>query len=372
MTTPVSVTVLLEPETEDEILATTLEVAEVVGLPVTTWRVGDPTRTQFRAQARKLAAADVIQTELAKAAFITGPEGQRAEGEWLTLRVSDVYGVDRDEEEFATPTVTLDNAGGGVFEVDALGATFSNSATGATYKNQLPFTIDALETGVEVLLIADDGGSAGTVGVDEIDTIVSPPLLGISITGNTAGTGVDEQSDTGLIEQALATLGALSPNGPADAYEFVARSEALTTVAGVTRALADGDSTDGTVTVYVATTTAAISAPNVVLIQAAVDTWAQPICTDATVVSGTAQTVAVTLSGLDSDAQDVVEAALDTLFASIEFAGLIALDAITSAARVAAVAGGYPPTGAVACTLPVADQTLATGVFPVRGTVTLL
>jgi hypothetical protein len=97
MTTPVSVTVLLEPETADEILETTLEVAELVGLPVTTWRVGDPTRTQFRALSRKLASADEIQTELAKAAFITGPEGQRAEGDWLTLRVSDVYGVERED-----------------------------------------------------------------------------------------------------------------------------------------------------------------------------------------------------------------------------------------------------------------------------------
>jgi hypothetical protein len=371
MTTPVSVTVLLEPETADEILATLLEVGELAGLPVTTWRAGDPTRAQWRGLARKLESADAIQTELAKAAFITGPEGQRAEGEWLSLRVADVYGVEREEEEFATPTIELDNAGGGVFEIDALGATFSNSLTGATYKNQLPFTIDALETGVEVLLIADEGGSAGTIGLDEIDTIVSPTLTGVVIVGNTASAGVDEQSDEGLIEQALATLGALSPNGPADAYEFVARSETLTTVAGVTRALGDGDTSDGTVTVYVATTTAALSAPNVALIQAAIDTWAQPLCTDATVVSGTAQTIPVTLTGLDSEAQDVVEAALDTLFASIEFAGLVARDAITSAARVAAVAGGFPPGGGVGCTSPAVDSTLATGVFPVRGTVTL-
>lgn len=372
MTTPLSVFVLLVRETADEIFDAALTLAELVGLPVTSWRAGDPTRTQLRAQAAKLAKSDEVVTELAKACFITGPVGERAEGEWLKLRVADVYGVDPDEASFAAPTVMLDNAGGGLYEVDALSATFSSSVKGATFKNQATFTINPLATGVAVLLVADAAGSAGSVGVDEVDTLVSPTLTGVTIAGSTASAGIDEQSEQGLIDQALATLGALSPNGPADAYEFVARSSGLTGIDGVTRAQSAGDASDGTVTVYVATTTAALSGPSVAAIQTAEDTWAQPLCTDATVVSGTPQTVDVTLTGVPAGAQDVTEAALDALFASIDFGGDVIVDALTSAVRVACVAAGFTVAGAIVPSVPAVGFTLATGVFPVRGTVTLL
>ncbi len=372
MTTPLSVLVLVVKQTADEILTSALEIAESVGLPVTTWRVGDPTRTQFRALARKLATADEVQTELAKAAFITGPEGTRAEGDWLSLRSLDVYNVEREEATYATPTLELDNAGGGLYEIDTRGLVVLSSITGASYTNQAPLVINPATTGIPVLLIAEEAGSEGSIGVDEIDTIVSPTLTGVTIAGNTASTAADEQSDEGLIEQCVASLGALSPNGPVDAYEYVVRNAELTGVEGVTRALGSGDTADGTVTVYAAATTAALDGPTVALLQAAVDTWAQPLCTGATVVSGTPSTIAVTLSGVPAGMQSVSEAAIDALFAAIDFGSLVARDAITSAVRVACVAAGSAPEGAILCTLPASDATLATGVFPVRGTVTLL
>ncbi len=369
---PLSVFALLAKQTKDEILELVLRVAELVGLPVSSWRTGDPTRTQFSALATKMEAADEARGELARACFITGPEEERAEGDWLTLRVSDVYGIERDESEFSTPSVTVDNTGGGYYELEPGGLVVSSSATGSTFHNQATVIIEPSETGVEISLVADVAGSAGSVGVDEIDTIVSPAIGDVvEIVSSTAAQGSDEQSDTGLIEQALATLGALSPNGPADAYEFVARNEDLTDIAGVTRAKADGDSSDGTVTVYVATTTTALDGPSVAAIQLACDVWAQPLCTDATVVSGTPSTIAVTLSGVPADAQEAVESAISALFAGIDFGGLIARDAITSAARVACATGGFTVAGAIGISAPIADSTLGAGVFPVRGTVTL-
>lgn len=371
MTTTLSLLVLLAKQTKDEILTATLQVAELIGLPVTSWRVGDPTRTQFRALATKLAEVDAIRVEHAKASFITGPVGERAQGAWLTLRSLDVYNVPREEATYSTPTLTLNNAGGGLYVLEPRGLTVLSSVTGASFTNQATVTINPLATGVSVLLIAEAAGSAGSIGAGQINTIVSPALTGVTIASNTASTASDAQSDEGLIAQDLASLGALSPNGPADAYEYVAGNSALTGVVGVTRRLSSGDTATGAVTVYVATTTAAISAPNVALISAAIDTWAQPLCTNATVVSGTPQTINVTLTGVPIAAQSVVNAALDTLFASIDFGGLVARDAITSAARVACVAGNFSISGAVGITEPPVDQTLATGVFPVRGTVTL-
>jgi hypothetical protein len=370
MSAPISALVLLTKQTADAILASMIEVAALVGLPVDTWRVGDPTRTQFRALSRKLETADAVQVELAKAAFITGPEGQRAEGDWLTLRVKDVYNVEREEGTFAAPTITLDNAGGGLFEIDTRGLVVSSSASGATFRNQAPVTINPLETGVEVSVVADEVGAAGTVGLDEIDTIVSPTLTGVSVVASTAASGSDEQSDTGLIEQALATLGALSPNGPADAYEFVARNSTLTGIEGVARAQADGDTDDGTVTVYVAASTAGLDGGSVAAVQEAIDTWAQPLCTDATVVSGSPQTVAVTyvLTPAHPAAQDAIEAAIDTYLAGVNFGGKITQSALVGIAH--AVCG---PTliKAVVSVPASAETTLAAGVFPVRGVVTL-
>jgi hypothetical protein len=369
MTTPLSVFSLIAKQTADEIFELALEVAALVGLPVSTWRVGDPTRTQFRALARKAANADEIQVELAKASFITGPEGERASGEWLKLRVKDVYGVDAEEATFAAPSITLDNAGGGLFEWDTRGLVVSSSATGATFRSQSPGGINPLETGVVVSLIADVAGSAGSVGLDEIDTIVSPALTGVTIATSSAAVGSDAQSDAGLIEQALATLGALSPNGPADAYEFVARNSELTGIQGVARAQGDGDSTDGTVTVYVATATAALDGPSVAAIQAAVDVWAQPLCTDATVVSGTPQTVPVTftLTPAHPGAQEAIESAISAYFASVDFGGSITESALKAIAHAAC---GATLIKAVV-TAPASDVALGAGVFPVRGTVVL-
>lgn len=369
MATPLSVFALIAKQTADEIFTLALEVAELVGLPVSTWRTGDPTRTQFRALARKMASADEVQAELAKASFITGPANERASGAWLTLRVKDVYNVEREEESFAAPTIVLDNAGGGFFEWDARGLVVASSSTGATFRAQAAGAINPLETGVSVSVVADVGGSAGTVGINEIDTIVTPPLTGVTIASSTAAIGSDAQSDVGLIEQALATLGALSPNGPVDAYEYVARNSDLTGIQGVTRAKSDGDSSDGTVTVYVATTTAALDGPSVAAIQDAIDLWAQPLCTDATVVAGTPQTIPVTytLTPVFPDKQEAIEAALDEYFAGVDFGGQVTESALKAVAH--AVCG--PTLIKATVVLPLSDVSLSAGVFPVRGTVVL-
>lgn len=367
--TPLSAAALIAKQTADEIFDLALDVARLVGLPVDTWRTGDPTRTLFRAQARKLANADEIQVELAKSSFITGLKDERAQGDWLTLRVKDVYGVEREEATFSTPSATFANAGGGLFEMDTRGLVVSSSATGATFRCQAPVSIGPGASGVVVTLIADVAGTAGSVGLNEIDTIVSPPMPGVTITSSTVAAGSDEQSDVGLIEQALATLGALSPDGPADAYEYVARNEDLTGIAGVTRAQATGDSGDGTVTVYVAASASGLDGASVTAIQLAVDTWAQPLCTDATVISGTPQTVPVTyvLTPAHPESQDAIEAAVDAYFAALDFGGQVVTSALVSIAHV--VCG--PTLTKAVVTVPGSDLTLAAGRFPVRGTVTL-
>lgn len=362
----ISVWSLIIRQTAADFYAAALELAELVGLPVSTWRTGDPTRTMLRADADAFETLDGVQAELAASAFLG-----TATGAWLTLRAADVYGVTRQEATFATADVTLANAGGGLFELAPGGLIVKNSVTGATFSNQETVTIQPLAASTVVSVVAQEAGVGGSSGVDEIDTVVSPALTGVSITTSSAAVGADEQSDEDLREQCLSTLGSLSPAGPADAYEYVAGNAELTGVSGVTRRKSDGDNATGTVIVYVATATAALDAPSVAAIQTAIDQWAQPLCTDATVQGGSPVTVPVALNLTPNrpEMQDVVESAIAEYFASVDFGGVLAPDAVASAARVAIVAAGGSVT-IVECSAPTL-QTLDSDEFPVLGTVTL-
>lgn len=364
MTTPLSVFALVAASTKEAIFKTALQVASAVGLPVETWRAGDPTRTSYLWLAEALETLDLQRVSLAGSSFL-----RTAVGAWLTLRAKDVYNVDRQEQTFATSGVVFVNAKGGFFELDARSMVVSNSTTGETYTNEADFVINPLSTSSPVTFVAVNGGARGTAAVDAIDTIQSPVLDGVTIDSSTAAIGTDEQSDPGLVEQCLATLGALSPNGPFDAYEFVARSEDLTGIAGVARAKSSGDNTTGTVSVYVATATAGLDGGSVAAIQAAIDLHAEPLCTVATVISAAPQTVAFTLAltPTHAEAQAKIEAALDAYLATVPLGGTVARSAVVAVVHNTIAIVGL----SVSVTLPASDVVLAVDRFPVRGTVVL-
>ena len=361
--TPLSKLVLLLSTTADEFFAGVLDIARNAGLAVDTWRVGDPTRTLFRALASRLADLEDVAVEYAKSHFLS-----TAEGDWLALRAKDVYNVDKAQQTFAAPSVTFDNAGGGLYELVDGELIVRSSATGATYALQGLLTIDPLTSGIPGTFVAQIGGSAGTVTANQIDEIVSPTLTGVTIASSTAAVGADAQSDPGLREDCLATLGALSPDGPADAYEYVARSEALTGVAGIVRAKSFGDTTDGTVTVYIATAAAGVSGGVVTAVQAAVDTWAQPLCTLATVASGTPEAIDVTSTRTPYRAEDdvVIEAKIAEYLSGVKFGGIVARSALIAAHHAA-----VPDLVTVTLTVPAADADLADNEFPIAGSYSL-
>jgi hypothetical protein len=189
----------------------------------------------------------------------------------------------------------------------------------------------------------------------------------VTITSNTASSASDEQDEAGLEAECLASLGALSPNGPADAYEYVVQNSALTGVQGITRARSFGDTSDGTVIVYAATDTAALSGPVVAALQAAVDEWAEPLCTAATVASGTPQVIAFTLSGVPADGETIATAAVGAYLATVDFGGTVARDGITSAVRVALTEGDFVFGPVIGITTPATDIVLPDASFPVAG-----
>lgn len=355
-----SVAALFSVETAASLLSKGLEYAKAVGLPVTSWRAGDPTRSLYHFVAQILGSLESTVSAYIKAGFLSS-----ATGDWLTILAEEVYGVVRIEATASTPTATLSNTGGGYYDIGEGDLTFSASATGATFHNTSAGVLTPGGT-LTLTLVADAEGADGTVAIDEVDTLVTT-VLGVSITGSTASVGVDQQSDESLREQCLASLGAISPDGPREAYEYVVRNPELTGSEEITRASASADSVTGTVTVYAASASGTVSGGAITAAQDAIDRWATPLTVTATVAQAPiiSVPVSVTVSGTSipasasDDCQDAVVAAL---------AGLIGPQPLTTARLIALVystllAGGATDVS-VSLVAPAADIDLAEGEVP--------
>lgn len=272
-----SVDQLLTPLTEAQVKTKLYDLAAALGLPTTSWFAGAPTRTLIAILSAIYGAflAPLIVT-ITKSGFLDD-----AEGGWLTLLASSVYGVTRRDATFAAGSVTLDNAGGGVYPFEIGECVFKNSTTDATYINTEAFTLGALEVGKVVAVRAQDIGSAGNAAATEIDALVTT-LEGVTVSNADDLAGVDEESDPDLRQRCRDKLGALSPDGPAAAYRYVALTPELNGGASVTRAKVLPATGDYTVTVALADATGAASAPDIALVQAGLDEWATPDNTVAT------------------------------------------------------------------------------------------
>lgn len=371
----IHIATLFAAETIARIYTRGLEVADALGLETSTWRAGDPTRSLYHFLAEVLAARDEKVATWAKAGYLSSArEDAEATGDsaWLKLLALEQFGVEVDDATHATPTITLTNSGGGHYVIAAGDLTVKSSASGKTYHN----TSDGMLAGVGAVetfdLVADEAGSDSSVGVDEIDEMVTT-YLGVTITGSTAGVGVDEPSPAEIEEQCLATLGALSPNGPPDAYEYVVRNRSLTGLTSINRAKTVANNTDGTVTIYVATPSGSASGADVSAAQDAAEEWATPLCVTPTVVSAAPITfnVNATITGddLPADFEDLIESKLQTLFADptkSPIGGLIATSVIIHAIHEA-----VPDADSVTLIAPAADVQLAANQVAILGTVTI-
>ncbi len=316
-----SITTLFTVETAAKIFSTGLEIASALGLPVTSWRTGDPTRSYYKFLATKLAALDGVSGAYIKAGFLSS-----ATEDWLTVLAFEVYGVERGEATYADPTVTVTNGGGGFYEVEVGDLTFKNSITGKTYHNTSIGTLSAGAT-VTFDLIADEAGSDSSASDNEIDELVTV-LLGVAIDSSEVGLANDEQSDESLRDQCRASLGALSPNGPADAYEYVALNSTLTGNTSVNRARAF-PSTTGSVSLVIASPSGAADAAAIEAVQTAVLRWATPLTVSVETISAEElsvdRTVTVTkdpsLQVDSADLQTSILSAIDDLFAGTKIGG---------------------------------------------------
>ena len=367
---------LVSEETAASFLSKMLVIAQALGLTTESWQSGDPDLTLFDAFARIQETKESGIVAIVKAGFL-----DLATGAGLTLCARYLFNTERNPATYATCTLRLSNASALPITIDPDDVTVKNSSTEATFRNTTGGTIGAGST-LDVTIEAETSGSDSTSGVGDIDTMVTA-IPQVTCTNTTAAVGTDEESDTALRARAKAKLGSLSPNGPADAYAYVATTPELVNDAVVTRVRVIHDSTIGEVTVYLADEDGAVDAGTVTDVEAGIETWANPLCNSATVASATNVSIAVTyelwvyesISKTSSEVQAIVEEALLDGLRTRPIGGDIIPPATTGKIYKGwiekTILSAVEPYGfRVSVTLPAADTTLANSEVATLGTVT--
>lgn len=361
------------------------------GLVTTDWKPWAVVRTIVSALAIVLAALTVLIALIAKSGFL-----EFARGPWLDLVARHVYGVERILETFATGIVRVTNVTGagsfiGVQTGDLVVKATTGAAAGKTYRSTAGFSLPATPGAfVDVPVRADEAGSASSTGAGTITSFVTT-FVGCSVSNAAALVGSDEERDEALRARARAKTGVLSPNGPRDAYTYLATSakRADGTAIGVTRVrcIADGR---GGVDVYVADVDGTITG-TVGDLDSDLGIVDRDIQEQAVPLAVTARTHASTPSGIAVAYELWADTAIGLAGAELEAAIQTALAAYTSSVpiggeRIPSVSGGFVYRSAIAGAIsavvgtdhlirldlltPAADVAVPTTAAPVLGLVT--
>lgn len=292
-----------------------LAVAEAVGLPVTSWTAGDPTRSYYHHNAEGLGELEEIRNQYVRSGFL-----DTAEGDWLKHEAKQVYNVDTNEASFATTDVVLTNTGGGEYPLTERSVTFRNGTTGKTYKNITTGTLTpGPGTTLTVTVEADEAGTASAAAAGEIDELVTT-LLGVTCANPTAAVANDDEAKPSVVERCRSKTGALSPNGPRDAYKYIALTPEFTGTTGVTRARSVGDSDTGDVNLYIAGPSGPVSSDDRDAVEEAIVRWATPLTVTPTVANANAVVVNIayqlwlysSVGKTAAEVEEAVESALES------------------------------------------------------------
>lgn len=272
---------LVTKTTPEAVKAQIYAYLESIGITTTAWQALSPTRTLIDVFSRILAVTLNLVVQVCQGGFRA-----LAQGTWLTTWSSEMRGVDRNLATFATTDITINNSGGGVYDFDPHDFVVKNSVTGKTYFNTDPLHIGALATGVICHIQADAIGSASNATPGQITVLVTA-ANGVTCTNLASAAGEDEETDDALAARDDDALGALSPDGAAGAYAFVAKTPSLNGGVTINRVKLLPPPGDGTLTVVVASPTGSVAGGDVALVQDAIDRLATPSTVTVTVVSAT-------------------------------------------------------------------------------------
>lgn len=253
-----------------QVRAKAFELAEGVGLSVSSWGPFSPTRGVFSVLSYLGAAALNSTVVIAKSGFLT-----TAEDGFKTVVAKLVYDVDRIEKTFAVGEVTLDNNAGGVYDFDPGEFVVKNASSGKTYFNTEVLHVGSLQQNLPVGIQAFEAGSASNAAVGEISQLVTQ-LSDVTVTNALELVAVDEEGDDALEERSLLSLGALSPNGAKAAIAFVARTPDKVSGVVIDRVRIGTPPGDATLDVWIAGPAGEVSDSDKDKVQEGVDIWATP------------------------------------------------------------------------------------------------
>ena len=124
-----TITDLVVVKTKSAIYAAGLAIATGLGIPVTTWEAGDPTRSLFHFISEEIAALEQVFLGFCKSAFLDYAAADSTLYEWLVIVAAQQYGYTAQTATYATATVRLSNSTGGIYSFDLGNITVKNSIT---------------------------------------------------------------------------------------------------------------------------------------------------------------------------------------------------------------------------------------------------
>lgn len=373
----ISLASLILEETRAAIYNYALGIAKSIGLPVTSWQVGDPTRSLYHVLSAKLEALEANVAGYIRSGFL-----DHSEDVWLKVNAEQTYGVIVPDPTYAETTVTLTNGSTNLYIIDAGDLTFASAVTGKTYHNTTGGTLAVgPATTLAVTVVADEAGSGSSAGAAEITRLVTA-LDGVTCTNATAAVGIDEQDPSVTKQQCKDMQDATSPDGARGAYAYFARNPDYGGTSAITRVRTYGDSTTGNVTVYLAGPSGGSSAADVALAQLAIVTWCLPLCITPTVAAASNVTIAVTYelwlykscNKTVAEVRTAVATALGVLFSARPIGGDVVAPATTGKIYqsdiLATIVKAIPKGFRASVTVPSGDTALTNGQVAVLGTVT--
>jgi baseplate J-like protein len=372
----ISVDDLTTPLTRQEVQAFIYSGLATLGVNTTLWKSGSPLRTLIVVVSALGAAFTSLMAAVARSGFL-----ELTAEDWLTLVAHYVYGIDRDLATFATGVITLVNSGGGVYTLDPGDLIIASGASGKTYRNTASISLGAMMTNTNVPIQATESGSGSNALGGEINVVVTSTLAGVACTNPSAIVGLDDELDSDLKTRCNERLGALSPFGPWDAYSSAVKgaTRADGSSVGVKRVRLTKDGAGG-VTVYCATKSGAVTSPDLVFVDTAVQTKAAPQSITALTVSATEHPIDVTYeawayntSGRSpSQIETTISQALTAFFATQPIGGNI-IDSgpgkVFAEAIRAAIGASLPEIFHAVITAPSGDTTLMIGEVPTLGSI---
>jgi hypothetical protein len=306
--------------TQADALSLELTICAALGLPTTAWQPLSPEMAILGVNSQIVATYSITVSEIAQGGFASSAavipgtgllvDGAGFTTTWMDLVSINVYDVTRVPPTFATGNVSVNNTSAIAYPFTVGQLHFQNAITGATYSATANGTIPSGAVGFNVPVQADAAwpGQLGTSPAGQTLVLltplsgVAPQPLAISLIGNNI------ETNAALLARCIAKLGSLSPDGAAQAYNFVATSIPtpatqaqatfpfnvlpFTVTAPITRVATQLNTLNGVVGVYVADAAGAPPGGDVTTVAAAI----QMLCTPLSVTTTAAAVGTVALN----------------------------------------------------------------------------